>query len=737
MKPQGEELAAIPGVALPDAAETSPPAVDPYQTEAPPELPDGGFLVLKHNDSFAVFNPFGDLDGARKSKQGFYIGGTRHLSRQRTLLNGRRPLLLSATAMPDSTRVVVDLMSPDIDGPEPLRSGDVHLSRSKRLWNGVLAERLVVRNYAQRAVVARVRLEFGSDFADVFEVRGMCRQKRGEVLGPLATTDDITLAYHGLDGATRWTVVRVSPRPALVWEGGVELEAALEPGAKAGWFITVSPDRVPAAPSVVYVEVGTRLREESEAERGRCCRIETTNDPLGGWVERSLADLGALITQTSHGPYPFAGVPWYSCPFGRDGIITALQTLWVDPDWARGVLAFLAGSQAVTEDPSRDAEPGKIVHEMREGEMAALGEIPFGRYYGTVDATPLFVVLAGEYHHVTGDTEFVRSIWPNVEQALAWIDRYGDPDGDGFVEYRNDSAAGLRNQGWKDSHDSVFHADGAEPEGPLALCEVQGYVYDAKRHASRLATELGMPERARELASQARRLRRRFDRSFWLEDLGTYALALCGDKRPCRVLTSNAGQCLVSRIAMPERAVRVARTMMGERMFSGWGVRTLAEGEPRYNPMSYHNGSVWPHDNAMIALGMSRYGLRAPVVRLLKSWLDASTHFELRRLPELMCGFDRARHPGPVLYPVACSPQAWAAGTVFMMLRACLGLTVDGAARTVRIDRPRLPEAIGEIVLRGIRVGQGRADLAFRQGDGRIDAAVLRKDPGVRVEFRA
>jgi glycogen debranching enzyme len=365
------------------------------------------------------------------------------------------------------------------------------------------------------------------------------------------------------------------------------------------------------------------------------------------------------------------------------------------------------------------------LHETRQGEMARLGEVPFGLYYGSVDATPLFVMLAGMYYERTGDLETVRAIWPNLQAALRWIDEWGDRDGDGFVEYAARSERGLSNQGWKDSEDSVFHADGRLAEGPIALCEVQGYVFAAKRHAARLASALGFGPLADTLRTEAAALRERFDAAFWCADIATYALALDGAKRPCRVRTSNAGQVLLSGIASPRRAALVAGGLMDRDFFSGWGIRTVAESEARYNPMSYHNGSVWPHDNALIALGFAHYGLSDQVVRLFHGMFNAASYMDLRRLPELFCGFRRITGKGPTFYPVACSPQAWASATPFAFLQACLGLSFDPAGERVRFRQPRLPEFLDQVVIRNLRVGDSQFDIMLRRYGGDVSVNVL------------
>ena len=434
----------------------------------------------------------------------------------------------------------------------------------------------------------------------------------------------------------------------------------------------------PEAPKPLPLLRGLRaVHRNMRALASDCATIETSNVRFNETLCRSMSDLHMLMTSTPQGRYPYAGIPWYSTTFGRDGLITALQMLAFDPQVAPGVLRRLAAHQARIDDPASDAQPGKILHEMRSGEMAELGEVPFALYYGSVDATPLFVMLAGIYAERTGDDELIAELWPAIEAALGWIDGPGDPDRDGFVEYHRASGQGLVNQGWKDSHDAIFHADGRLAEGPIALAEVQGYVYGAKRLAARSAQRLGRPQLASRLRNDAERLAEQFDTSFWCPELETYALALDGNKKPCRVRSSNAGQVLFTGIARPDRAIKVARGLMGPQFFSGWGIRTIANTEVRFNPMSYHNGSIWPHDNALIALGFARFGLKSAVERVFKGLSEAATYMDMQRLPELFCGFQRRRGSGPTLYPVACAPQAWASTAPFTLLEASLGLQFD------------------------------------------------------------
>ncbi|MFL6711699.1 MAG: glycogen debranching N-terminal domain-containing protein [Sulfurifustis sp.] len=692
--------------------------------------------VLKHGETFGLFDRYGDIHHLGLGEQGLYHRGTRFLSHFDLRINDARPLLLNSTVKQDNSLLVVDLTTPDLyeSGALHIRKSTLHLFRAKLLHGGVHYEHLRLVNYDRAPVNIRLSLHFGADFADIFEVRGVERRERGRSYAPEYDARSIVLGYEGLDNVFRRTRIAVEQMPDRIEGEEMHYDLQLGPGGQRDIYVTVACEIGEERPTLLTYDTALHRAEEDIQRTGAATsEMCTSNEQFNDWLDRSIADLQMLITRTPRGPYPYAGVPWFSTPFGRDGIVTAMQMLWLDPSLARGVLAFLAAEQASNIDAAEDAEPGKIIHEMRDGELARLGEVPFGRYYGSVDATPLFVMLAGEYYDRTGDTAFIRTLWPHIERALAWIDEYGDADRDGFVEYARHSPNGLVHQGWKDSEDAVFHADGTLACAPIALCEVQGYVYAARRTAARLARLLGKAEQAQAYERAAQVIKEKFNRTFWCEDLGAFALALDGEKRLCHVAASNAGYALYTGIAEPDYARRTAELLVSPAFYTGWGMRTVARGERRYNPMSYHNGSVWPHDNGLVALGFARYGFKEHAVKLLGGLFDASIALDLHRLPELYCGFERLPGQGPTLYPVACLPQAWASGAVFHLLQACLGVSFSPEKPQMRFNHPWLPEYLQWIEIKNLRFRDGSLDLVIRRHLQDVSVNVLRKDGGVEV----
>ncbi len=668
-------------------------------------------FILKDGDTFAVFDRRGDIPENATSRFGLFRDDTRMLSTWTLTLDGALPRQLSCGVSHDRVLFEADLHNAETGGRD-LPPAVIHLLRSRVLHDGALIERVCITNHWAEPVLLSLEFRFHADFRDIFEVRGASRRRQGDTLESAPHADAIEFGYRGPDGRKRTTRITFDEPPDHVDGAIVRFTLDLAPETTRQIVLRVSTERDGGPPdarafrhalAAARRRVRTRLRPMS--------RLYTGSELFNEWTSQARADLALLITDLGTGRYPYAGIPWFSTPFGRDAIITALEVIWVDPGLARGVLGYLGERQAEVTSRFADADPGKILHETRKGEMSATGEVPFEAYFGGVDTTPLFIVLASEYYQRTGDLAFVERLWPRIEAALDWIDRFGDRDGDGFVEYERAEESGLANQGWKDSHDSVFHADGTLATGPIALCEVQGYVYAARRGAALLAHALGHPEQAVTLRRTAEALRRAIEAQFWSDSLGGYVLALDGDKRPCAVRTSNPGHLLYCCVPSPERARQVADALLAPAFFSGWGIRTVASGEARYNPMSYHNGSIWPHDNALIAEGFGRYGLREQAVRLFQGMFNAAMHLSQPRLPELFCGFPRRPGQGPTGYPVACLPQAWSSAAVFLLLKACLGMQIDGVHRRVRFDRPSLPAELKRLDIRKLRIGGGLISL--------------------------
>jgi len=694
-----------------------------------------GLFALKHNEEFLVADALGDISG---NGDGLFRRDTRVLSRFRLNIGPDPPSLLSSGVSADNVFFRANVTNrplPELGGRVTPR-GVIHIERSRFLWDCRMHERLTLTNYGGQNVAVPLRFEFEADFADIFEVRGHGRPRRGSTHPAQFDANGVALSYEGLDGVLRHCIITFSQRPDRLTADTAEFALELPPHARLALYVDVGPDRQGAPDRESFRTAAAHARVAMRCKRRSGASVHCPSRPFRVWVDKSRSDLALLTTELPTGPYPYAGIPWFSAPFGRDGIITALQLLWLDPSLARGVLAFLADHQAKDTVPFQDATPGKIMHETRNGEMAAQKEVPFARYYGGVDTTPLFVMLAGAYAERTDDMQFIDRLWPALERAMTWIDGAGDSNRDGFVDYAAARATGLLNQGWKDSADSVFHADGRPAESPIALVEVQGYVYAARKAMALLAKRRGDAEAAARVRAQAAALRDAVEKAFWLADLNFYALALDGRGDPCRVRASNAGQLLYTGLPEPGRARRVAEQIMSASFNDGWGIRTLAQGEPRFNPMSYHNGSVWPHDTAMCAAGIAHYGNRRAAAEVLSQLFAAALHFDTR-LPELYCGFRRSPGEPPVGYPVACLPQAWSSGAVFMLLQACLGIDIDAAKRTVHIDRPELPTEIDRLSIHDLALQDTRISLLFERVAGRVTATPLGATDSIEVLIRA
>jgi glycogen debranching enzyme len=706
-----------------------------YEIDPQTSLVDRPLRNLKHGDAFAVLDSFGDIGRVRDTAEGLFYRDTRYLSRFEFRIQGARPHLLSSAAHEDKSALTVDLANPEILLPngEKLPRDTIFIQRTTFLWHGVCYQRFGLRNFGRVSQKLILDFIYEADFHDLFEVRGTKRRRRGEVSMRCFPPDRAELLYRGLDAIERHTLVVIDPAPRRIDTDRASMELVLLPGESRSVIVSIGCAEGASPQPDNFLRAYRETRRARRVSTGDIATVMTSHDVFDEVLCRATSDVYTLATRSPLGLYPYAGIPWFNTVFGRDGIITAMLMLWMDPAIAQGVLRTLAATQATHADPRSDAQPGKILHEQRNGEMANLGEVPFRRYYGTVDATPLFLMLAGMYFERTGDRETMLAVWPNIETALAWLEDSGDMDGDGFIEYYRETETGLANQGWKDSYDAIFHADGSDAKGPIALCEVQGYAYAGRLAAARIAESLGFIDLASRLVEQAERLRVRFEDTFWCEELGTYALALDGAKRPCRVRASNPGHLLYCGMIAPERAALLARQLMGPGSFGGWGIRTLSTGEVRFNPMSYHNGSVWPHDNAVIALGFARYGFKAQAAAVLSGLFDAAAHQEMRRLPELFCGFERRPHRGPTAYPVACAPQAWSAASLFGVLSACLGIELKHAQNEIRFTDPVLPEFLETVTIRNLRLGDSRIDVALSRHGSDVTTQVLSRQGSAKV----
>ena len=695
-------------------------------------------LALKSGAVFVCARPTGDIHPARASGEGLYAQDTRHLSELRLTIGGLAPVLLSS-AMESGHHAVINATNPVLlssDGKlVPQETLNV---RRTVLIGDRLFYRVRVRNFGRASVATVLGVSLAADFADVFEVRGVDRRTSGQVLPPEIDGDVVRFRYVAEDGQHRETLVEFETAPGRARIDGDRVYLAwdlqLDAGEVVSLLLTVSPAEVGREATSPTLEQTAARQDAAHADWvGACARVNTDWVLFDRLIDASVRDLHALMMPVGDEQLPAAGIPWYVAPFGRDSLLSACEALMINPEVARGTLLVLAGLQANADESWRDAEPGKILHERRTGELARSGQIPHTPYYGTADATPLFLMVAGGYCRWTLDLDTMVKLRPALDAALKWIDEWGDRDGDGFVEYERRAPAGLLNHGWKDSHDSIVHADGSLAQGPIALVEVQGYVYEAKLRIADVYEALGDAPRAAHLRSEAAALRVAFNEAFWNPGERFFALALDGRKAQVNSVTSNPGHCLYCGIVDDDKAALVAQRLMAPDMFSGWGIRTLSSSSPAYNPMSYHNGSIWPHDNAIAAAGLKRYGFASATSRIATALFDVASGARDFRLPELFCGFDRDGSSAIVAYPVACIPQAWAAAAPFMLLQALLGISAHAPENRLTVDQPHLPDWLSSVDVRDIRVGSSKLSLAFRRTGASTGFSLLEQQGNVRV----
>ncbi|WIG60569.1 MAG: hypothetical protein OJF49_003317 [Ktedonobacterales bacterium] len=699
-----------------------------------------GTITVKHNQVFLLLSPTGDIPHGANG-EGLYFRDMRYLDHMELQLNEQRPVSLLADAEKGSV-AVFELTNPHLvlaDGTE-IRKQSLSIRRSYTIAQDITQE-IEVRNLEREAVSFPLRMLFGSQFDDMMVVRSFVREpvQRGRLHTSHAHGDMLTLGYNGADGHARATQIRFTPAPESLHGGVADYTVTLPPHARQTITLTLELSdevRHEAHSPVGMQTMTTGIEQHSEFDQilAQLPEIETSNALFDRALRRSFDDVRMLITVDRQDAYVAAGIPWYVALFGRDSCITAFETLAFQPALARSTLRVLAHYQGTRHNAYEDEEPGKILHELRVGETANLHEIPMTPYYGSVDSTMWFLMLLEQYVRWTGDVGLFVELRENVERALDWMDHNEKTSTlNGFFTYGTKSERGFVNQGWKDSDNAIVNTDGSLVQPPVALVEVQGYAYRTWHRIAGLLRDLGEAQRAAPLEQRAEALKRRFNDAYWMEEQRYYALAIERGGKRSEAIASNAGHTLFTGIVPDERAKAIAERLLESDMFCGWGIRTLAETEAAYNPLDYQVGSVWPHDNALIALGLRHWGFAEQMERVFTGIFQAATHFPHFRLPEVFDGFSRDQYRRPVTYPVACSPQAWAAGALPLLLQSALGLEPHALFKTLHITRPHLPEWLTTVTVRGLHVGQARVDLRYLREMATTHVAVLRREGDVVV----
>lgn len=706
------------------------PPPEPKELYPDPPLDAGAGLSIIRGSTFLSATRGGDVMPPGSPQVGLFSDDTRFLSRLDVRVNGQDPIILSSTNIgADKTRVEMTVRGGSASGANlDLPVNTVYVHREQLLDRERLFDVLHIQNFHDETVLLKVEISFAADFMDIFQVRGLLRGKSGRYYRPETDRSRVRLCYEGLDHRSRATTISFSPEPQRMDGEHAQWEVELERRGSTRIMTTIDMKVEALVDDAAHEEnthrdhnlLKSRHRSAERQERWMETRTKFRSDDaiFDAMLQTAAEDFYALQMIEPQGVTVAAGVPWFAAIFGRDSLISSYETLLLDPTLAAGVLRVLAAFQGTMRNDERDEDPGKILHERRSGEMTATNEIPFGRSYGSVDSTPLFLILAQQYLRWTGDRELIQELKDALIAATNWILNYGDLDNDCLLEYCRRNPKGLFNQGWKDSGDAIRHRDGRIADPPIALVEVQGYAVRALGGAAELFDLLGEPELARLAHQRSRQIRKLIDQCFWLEDRAFYAMALDRDKEPLRVDSSNPGHLLFASAVSAKRARQIADRMLAKGLFSGWGIRTLSDKERTFNPMSYHCGSVWPHDNALIGYGMARYGLRREPSIVFQALYDAALHYHEYRLPELFCGVERQLKSEPVHYPVSCSPQAWAAGAPFLLLTGLLGLEPRADRRELAVVAPHLPPFLRSLRIENLRVGSSRLVLDFvRDGE--------------------
>lgn len=691
------------------------------------------FISLKHGEVYSVTNNYGDMDETLMGT-GIYYKDTRFLKHYVMKINNQ-PCIFLTKKFNKGIENIFKLSNGDIQaGDSHYEKMDLEVNRSQLIYDEIFYDKVEITNGSRKNINCSISFLLETMFEDIFEVRGAKRQLRGNLKTPSINDNELFLAYEGLDGIERKLKV-TGTKGVNISNDDITYDISLAPGEKENveLAVQVSINDQPIKNTLSYQEAKQLAEQNLDNWLDNQTKITTSNPKVNKTIKQAEQNIYMLATDIGQGHFPVAGIPWFCVPFGRDSILTAVQTLVLDPSLAKNTLRTLAAVQGEKLNGSNEEAPGKILHEMRNGEMANLGEVPFKRYYGSIDATPLFIVLFTETVRWTGDEDLLHDLLPTVEKALAYLEKYADLDGDQFIEFHNQASGGLAVQSWKDSNHSMVHKDGTHSESPMAVVEVQGYLYDAKIKMAELYDYMENADKANKLKQEAAEIKERFDNSFWMEDEKYYALALDKEKKQIQTITSDPGHALWSGIIPIEKSKDTANKLLDEGLFSGWGIRTMSKNEKVYSPVAYHNGTVWPHDNSMIVLGLAKYGYTAHVKKLVSALFASAEQFEEHRLPELFCGYDNQQEETIVPFPVACSPQAWAAGTPFALVHALLGLQVDSHRKVMKIN-PTLPEEIDWIECKGIQVGKGSIDITVKKENDEIVFDITNNTSGLKIE---
>lgn len=691
------------------------------------------YHLIKEGDLFLLTDQAGNIIKNEDIQYGLYAKDTRFLSSYELFINNIKPLVLSSGDEEDSINKIY-LTNTNFEKSE---SEEVLIKREQLIFNGMVYDRMLIKNYFSQPLALKLTLKVDADYLDIFQVRNYVKEKRlGTILNPSKVKNGIVLGYLGKDGLRRETELKILTGEGEIYKDRIELSFKLKHMQEKELTIGIIPriegQKLINKNIISFEGAQKKLRSNYKKWEEDSLIIKTDNENFNRLINRSLSDLKLLLSDLGEGFIPIAGIPWYAVPFGRDSIITSLQTIVVNPKIARGTLRTLAGFQGKEVNEDREEEPGKIMHEIRFGELANLNLIPHTPYYGTIDATLLFLILAVEYFHWTGDSRFIKKILPNLYAALEWIDKYGDIDQDGYVEYNPKNKRWALNQGWKDSRDSSIHQDGSLALPPIALVEIQGYVYQAKKGMAEIFFYLGEKNRAKKLEREAQGLKKRFNRDFWMEERKYFAFGLDYQKKQIASITSNPGHCLYSGIVNQDKSEAVVKKLLSDEMFNGWGIRTMGKNETGYNPASYHNGSIWPHDNSIIINGLIRYNYHGEAIKVIDGLIKASQYFKYSRLPELFCGFGRKETKRPIEYPVACSPQAWACGSIYLIIQSLLGIDVDAINNRIYL-KPILPDKINKVEIKNLKIGDNRVNFRLIKEGNHIKISEVKIEGNVKL----